>query len=178
MSDLGQSGGSAQPIIDGRSELPNARRAEWYTPPAIFAALGLRFDLDPCCPPGGLPWIPTDHFYAPPVDGLTQSWFGRVWLNPPYGIPNHAWVDRLAEHGNGIALVFARTDSGWWHRAARSSQAICFLSRRLVFVDRSGRPASNNGGAPSTLIAWGDGCATALRLAGLGLVWMREGCDA
>lgn len=30
---------------------------EWYTPPAIFDRLGLRFDLDPCSPPGGLPWV-------------------------------------------------------------------------------------------------------------------------
>jgi hypothetical protein len=28
---------------------------EWYTPPEIFEALGLTFDLDPCAPPGGLP---------------------------------------------------------------------------------------------------------------------------
>lgn len=33
---------------------------EWYTPPEIFAALGLTFDLDPCAPPYPLasdtPW--------------------------------------------------------------------------------------------------------------------------
>jgi hypothetical protein len=38
---------------------------EWYTPPAVFAALGLTFDLDPCAPP--LPtadWIPTARRYS------------------------------------------------------------------------------------------------------------------
>ena len=171
---LGQFGASRQPTIDGRSDLPNARKAEWYTPPAIFDALGLRFDLDPCCPPGGLSWIPTENFYAPPADGLALPWHGRVWLNPPYGTRDHAWVDRLAAHGDGIALVFARTDSAWWHRAAQSSDAICFLRRRLVFVDRHGEPASNNGGSPSTLIGWGAACASALQRSGLGLTWMRS----
>jgi hypothetical protein len=96
-----------------------------------------------------------------------------VWLNPPYGTTNHAWVDRLAAHGDGIALVFARTDSRWWHRAVSGSHAVCFLRQRLVFVDRLGNPASNNGGAPSTLIAFGSECALALSRSGLGLTWMR-----
>lgn len=31
---------------------------DWYTPPSIFEALGLTFDLDPCSPGEGH-WVPT-----------------------------------------------------------------------------------------------------------------------
>ena len=37
---------------------------------------------------------------------------GRIWLNPPYSRPLiEQFVKRLAEHGNGIALLFNRCDS-------------------------------------------------------------------
>jgi len=55
----------------------------WLTPPEIIEALG-PFDLDPCAAPGQ-PWATAKHQYAPPQDGLELPWFGRVWVNPPYG---------------------------------------------------------------------------------------------
>jgi hypothetical protein len=36
---------------------------------------------------------------------------GRIWLNPPYSKPLiWQFVEKLAEHGNGIALLFNRYD--------------------------------------------------------------------
>jgi hypothetical protein len=43
---------------------------DWYTPPWVFGRLGLRFDLDPCQPSGGIPWIPADTYYDLAIDGL------------------------------------------------------------------------------------------------------------
>ena len=57
---------------------------DWYTPPHIFDGLGV-FDLDPCQPIGGVKWIPALQYYTLEDDGLTSDWYGRVWLNPPYG---------------------------------------------------------------------------------------------
>ena len=57
---------------------------DWYTPPHIFDGLGI-FDLDPASPVGGVAWIPALQYYTLEDDGLTSDWFGRVWLNPPYG---------------------------------------------------------------------------------------------
>ena len=81
----------------------------WLTPPEIIEALG-PFDLDPCAAPGQ-PWTTAEHQYAPPQDGLQLPWFGRVWLNPPYGQQTGLWLDRLSRYGNGVALVFARTET-------------------------------------------------------------------
>lgn len=142
---------------------------EWYTPPEIFAALGLRFDLDPCAPPGGLPWIPAAAFYSRDDDGLAQSWHGRVWLNPPYGRGIEQWMRRLAAHGDGIALVHRRTDTVWWREAIGAASAVCFVAGRVRFVRGATMSAVGPGSpTPSALIGYGLVCATALAASGLG----------
>lgn len=83
---------------------------EWYTPLEIIESLG-SFDLDPCAPVQPL-WQTAKVMYNKNDDGLKQPWNGRVWLNPPYSHPLiEKFVKRLAEHGNGIALLFNRCDS-------------------------------------------------------------------
>ncbi|MET0601855.1 MAG: DNA N-6-adenine-methyltransferase [Baekduia sp.] len=153
-----------------------ALATEWYTPPAIFEALGLEFDLDPCAPAGGLPWIPARRFLSIDDDGLSHPWEGRVWLNPPYGRATAAWMRRLAAHGDGVALVFARTDTAWFHEVATSAHVICFIAGRLTFVpaspDQRNNERSNfNSGAPSMLMAFGEECGEVVARAGLGMVF-------
>lgn len=144
---------------------------EWYTPPGLFDALGLRFDLDPCAPPGGLPWIPADRFFSVDDDGLTQPWQGRVWLNPPYGRHTRGWVRRLAAHGDGVALVFARTETEWAQDVLPACSAVCFIRGRLTFVRADLEPGSFNAGAPSMLLAFGEECAAAVAAAELGITF-------
>ena len=74
------------------------KSVEWYTPPWIFEELGLVFDLDPCAPLFGVPWIPAKKYYS--IDDL-------VWLNPPYGKFTGAWLEKMHNHRNGIAFFFA-----------------------------------------------------------------------
>lgn len=87
----------------------------------------------------------------------------RVWLNPPYGREITRWITRLAAHGNGIALVFARTDTRWWHEHifGRAS-ALLFLRGRVSFCRPDGRE-EQAAPAPSVLISYGGECAAALR---------------
>lgn len=77
---------------------------DYYTPAWVFERMGITFDLDPCAPPGGIPWVPARRFYTQADDGLTQPWEGRVWMNPPYSKPT-PWVRRFIDHGNGVALL-------------------------------------------------------------------------
>ena len=52
--------------------------SEWYTPPEIFAALKLTFDLDPGIPvPVPALWVPAKRIYTHEDDGLAQP--GMVW---------------------------------------------------------------------------------------------------
>jgi hypothetical protein len=85
------------------------------------------------------------------------EWIGRVWLNPPYGRETGNWLAKLADHGNGIALIFARTETEMffeqvWERA----DALLFLRGRLHFYHVDGTKAAANAGAPSVLIAYGE----------------------
>jgi len=150
-----------------RHERPQGESVEWYTPPEIFQALGLRFDLDPAAPVGGVPWVPAERFMCRADDGLTQPWHGRVWLNPPYGRGVERWLNRLARHGDGLALVFARTDTRWYQEVAQRATAVCFIAGRLSFMRGDGSRAGT-AGAPSMLLAFGLPCALALVEASLG----------
>lgn len=150
-----------------RHERSQGESVEWYTPPEIFQALAITFDLDPAAPVGGLPWIPAQRSFSRADDGLTQPWNGRVWLNPPYGRGIEQWLNRLARHGDGLALVFARTDTRWYQEIVRRATAICFIAGRLSFI-RGDRSRAGTAGAPSVLLAFGLPCALALVEAGLG----------
>lgn len=139
-----------------------SKNVDWYTPKWIFDELGLTFDLDPCQPESGIPWIPTKQFYSLKDDGLKQNWNGLVWLNPPYGNETKLWIEKMHNHRNGIALVFARTDCKWFHDYVAKADAILFLKGRIKFVDGLNKTSNNGAGAGSMLIAWGQESVKAL----------------
>lgn len=146
----------------GSHESPRARSVEWYTPAWVFERLGLDFDLDPCHPVSRRDYLPARRVYTRADDGLAQPWHGRVWLNPPYGRDVGTWMDRMSSHGDGVALVFSRTDTAWFQRCARSADAALFMAGRIKFIDGAG--IGNHGaGAGSVFIAWGAACAAALQ---------------
>lgn len=150
----------------GSHTLPNQGKSDdWLTPPGILECLGT-FDLDPCASVDQ-PWATaieqwTDH-------GLDRGWHGFVWCNPPYGRQTGDWLAKMADHGNGIALIFARTETAMfvehvWGRAT----AIVFLHGRLFFHHPvSGRRAAHNSGGPSCLVAYGDEAVRRLWASGL-----------
>lgn len=139
----------------------------WLTPPAILQALGA-FDLDPCAAPSPRPWPTASEHIELPSDGLVADWGGRrVWCNPPYGAQAARWLDKLATHRNGIALVFARTETAMFHDHVWSrAHAVFFLRGRVSFCDRHGKPAGS-AAAPSCLIAYGESNARVLESCGL-----------
>ncbi|HWT92514.1 MAG TPA: DNA N-6-adenine-methyltransferase [Solirubrobacteraceae bacterium] len=142
---------------------------EWYTPPEIFEALGLSFNIDACAPPGGVPWVPAKRSFSRADDGLAQEWRGRVWVNPPYGRGIEKWMQKLSAHGDGIALVHSRTDTRWWQAALTEATAICFIRSRVRFVNgRTGEQIGPGSPMPNVLIAYGLACGMAVANSGLG----------
>ena len=115
------------------------------------------FDLDPCAPVRR-PWDTAAKHYTVLDDGLLQPWAGRVWLNPPYEPETGKWLSKMARHGNGIALVLARTDTRAWHEHVfPKAAALLFIKGRLAFFNVDGSQAKNTCGAPSVLAAYGGG---------------------
>jgi hypothetical protein len=130
------------------------RETRWLTPPHIVAALG-HFDLDPAGAPGHKLADKT-YLLENGEDGLVDPWFGRVWLNPPYGPAARPFQEKMAEYNRGTMLIFARTETQLffdtvWDKAT----AVLFLKGRLNFLDANGNRAKANAGAPSCLVAYG-----------------------
>jgi hypothetical protein len=154
---------------------------DWFTPPEIFAALGLTFDLDPCSPGPGH-WVPARAIYTRDDNGLARPWHGLVWMNPPFG-GRHGhlpWLRRFLDHGNGIAVVRAYTSAGWFHDWAIRADTMLFPRGKTKFI----RPDGTVGAAPGhgvVLLGMGGAANAALRRCGLGLCiarHQREAADA
>ena len=99
---------------------------DWYTRPAIFDALGLTFDLDPCSP-GPDHWVPARRIYTKQDDGLRQPWHGLVFMNP---------AGRRQERRRAMAQEVHRARQRCRHRARL--HVICLVPQvRVQSRDRS-----------------------------------------
>ncbi len=135
-------------------------KEDWCTPKYIVDELG-SFDLDPCQSHYNKNQFAPNQFFIED-DALSKEWFGRVWCNPPYGNKAEKFIRKLADHGNGVALIFARVDTKLWHEVIfKKATAIFIFKGRIKFVDTEGG-AKNPAGAPSALIAFGEENAKAL----------------
>lgn len=119
---------------------------EWYTRASLVAlareAMG-GIDLDPASCAAANARLRIPRIFTKADDGLSQRWWGRVWLNPPYGLTDKQasnqglWSRALAERyqageiEQGCLLVNASTGAGWW--APLWERPICFLAKRESF---------------------------------------------
>lgn len=91
-----------------------------------------------------------------------------MWLNPPYNFATWDWLAKLADHGDGIALIFARTETAGFAREVwGKASGLLFLHGRLHFHYMDGERAPANSGAPSVLVAYGDRAVERLMTADL-----------
>jgi hypothetical protein len=120
--------------------LMSSESNEWYTPPGIIqAAIGIMgaIDLDPCSNSHDLPNVPAKHCFTKEDDGLAQAWWGKVYVNPPYGREIPLWVAKINhEYQSGnieqcVLLAPARTDTRWFY--ALKEYPRCFMRGRLKF---------------------------------------------
>jgi phage N-6-adenine-methyltransferase len=113
-----------------------ARTVEWPTPQWLFDILDAEFsfDLDPCATDENAKCL---RYFTESDDGLSQTWTGRVFCNPPYGRPLLLWMAKAWEASQTTAelvvcLVPVSTDAEWWHEYATRGE-VRFLRGRLKF---------------------------------------------
>lgn len=146
--------------MDVRFEKSKETTVEWLTPPELVKKLG-KFDLDPCTPVKP-PFVHAKINFNLNDNGLSKEWFGRVYMNPPYGKGMEIWMEKLKIHGNGIALIFARTETKlFFNHIWNDAHAILFVKGRIKFYNIDGEQKGTPG-APSVFIAYGEENAIAL----------------
>lgn len=129
---------------------------------AAYEVMG-GIDLDPASCEQANQTVKAARFYTKTDNGLRQTWFGRVWLNPPYGRENGSqkkiWSHRLiAEYEAGrveqaILLVTASTGDRWFQPLW--AYTLCFPDHRVDFDSPSGPLTAGNTGS-SVFVYFGE----------------------
>lgn len=126
---------------------------EWYTPSWLFEALGVEFDLDPCSPGSPPSTVPARQLFTKAENGLARDWHGSVWLNPPFS-SKRAWYERMMLHGDGIALMPAKTETHDLQTFMGGADLLIFVKGRIYF-ERGCRPGGNGVGGVTTTPPFG-----------------------
>ena len=147
------------------------QKEDWITPPSIPKSLG-HFDIDPCASHFQKEFYADKNLFIED-DGLNREWLGRVWCNPPYGRKAEKFIKKLSEHGNGVALIFARMETKTWQDyILPKATAVLFLNKRIAFW-KDGVEGKETGGCGSALVAYGEYNAQLLLKTGLGGYFIR-----
>lgn len=137
--------------------LKESVHVEWYTPePYIKAARKVMgsIDLDPASSEMANETVKADTYFTQDdePDGLSQDWFGTIWLNPPYGKGSGLFTTKLVEeHTEGrvraaVLLLNAYGFDAEWFQPLWA-HPICFTDHRIRFYSpqrESGGPANGN----------------------------------
>lgn len=126
-----------------------------YVLDPVRRALGA-IDLDPCTTEENP--VGAARYYTTADDGLSQPWYGRIFVNPPYGRAREPWVDQCIEAGaRGCCVVLlmpAHTDTRCFQRAMRSATMVVFIKGRLKFGVLRPNRRQVAASHPSVLVAW------------------------
>ena len=130
-----------------------SEKQDWGTPQSFFEYVenefATTFSVDACASPHN---YKVPFYFSEEDDALEEgkSWFGNVWLNPPFGkgglIQRKFMLKASQEAGLGncyvYALIPARTDTRLFHEIImKEASAVYFIKGRLNFEhdDRSPR---------------------------------------
>ena len=134
----------------------SSKSVEWYTPTIyVNAARNVMggIDLDPASCKSANRRIKAETFYTKKDNGFIRPWFGRVWLNPPYGKEDGVsrqglWTGKLRDqfkHGRvsqGLVLINAVPDRDWFKPLW--DYPICFTDHRIKFIGAGNQPPHGN----------------------------------
>lgn len=116
----------------------SSEKMDWTTPIELFKELDKEFNftLDPCSTHKNA--LCKKHYTAE-EDGLKQDWEGEiVYCNPPYGREVKYWVKKCYEESlkpntTVVLLIFARTDTKYFHDYIKDKAELRFIKGRLKF---------------------------------------------
>lgn len=134
----------------------SSESVEWYTPrrylDSVHVVLG-EIDLDPASSEEANKHVRAKAFFSAKDDGLSQPWFGTVFLNPPYGrtddggsVASAFCVRAIEAYVGGdvsaaIVLVNSVHSQKW--QAPLYEYPVCFVDHRIEFVSVDGSQNEN-----------------------------------
>lgn len=143
-----------------KHEFHEDKSDEYATPRSfvdpIAEAVG-GFDLDPASGAEDRPIASTR--YTEEDDGLSQDWFGTVWLNPPFSEKTEFVEKARTEYHDGnidlaVILLPVDTSTSLFHQHVVDAEVLWFKKSRLSFDGPGGRNRNPNFGV--MLAVYGD----------------------
>jgi len=134
------------------SSMYSSDKMDWETPQELFDKLNdeFHFALDAAADQNNFKVFP---FLTVNDDSLNCDWLNPTWCNPPYGRNIDRWVRKGYEESlrgvTSVFLLFARTDTKWFHDYVYGKAEIRFLRGRVRFVG-----ADNPAPFPSMIVIY------------------------
>lgn len=146
---MGNSNRSHEGMTQELQVLLSHESKEWGTPEfyvhKVQMVFGDGIDLDPASCAAANEWVGARIYYSKENDGLSQPWFGRVFLNPPYsktgGKSNQEiWAAKLvAEYEAGNvkeAILLTKASIGYkWFKNLWLIYPCCLCHDLISFID-------------------------------------------
>src|SRR3990167_611347 len=130
----------------------NSGENEWYTPPKLIEAARQAMggiDTDPASSDKANETVQANVYFTKDDDGLTKTWGGNVWMNPPYsqGLVDNFSEAIITKFKNGeiqqaCVLVNNATETRWFQRMASKCSVMCLIMGRIKFLDETGTQAN------------------------------------
>ena len=128
------------PAVENKPHVShNSGNNEWYTPAEYIEAARRTMgsiDLDPASCEVANRVVKAENIYTIDDDGLTQQWYGNIWLNPPYaGELIKQFAEKLvsSDFEQAIVLVNNATETAWFNTLIEAATAVVFPRGRVRF---------------------------------------------
>ena len=92
-------------------------------------------------------------------DSLSKQWNKSFFMNPPYGKNvidkwiKYAYEQHKKHNVTGIALIFSKTETKWWHKYIQDIADVHFIKGRVHF-ELDGKKVVNSAPYGSCWVIW------------------------
>ena len=92
-------------------------------------------------------------------DSLSKQWNKSFFMNPPYGKNvidkwiKYAYEQHKKHNVTGIALIFSKTETKWWHKYIQDIADVHFIRGRVHF-ELDGKKVVNSAPYGSCWVIW------------------------